>query len=160
MFKQLHFNISLADALILMPKYTKMLKDLCANKEKLEELANTPLIKIVSGSTTNSLHPSSSPVKTSDNFEKFTDELAPLNSLPPGNDDSTLKKEFQEETFQITSNPLFEFDESFKSSNVNPLFEENNKDVEISLLLPSYTVLHTRNISFHREIESQLPTTL
>ncbi|GJV51058.1 reverse transcriptase domain-containing protein [Tanacetum coccineum] len=43
MFKQLHFNISLADALILMPKYTKMLKDLCANKEKLEELANTPL---------------------------------------------------------------------------------------------------------------------
>ncbi|GJT83249.1 reverse transcriptase domain-containing protein [Tanacetum coccineum] len=43
MFKQLHFNISLADAMILMPKYTKMLKDLCANKEKLEELANTPL---------------------------------------------------------------------------------------------------------------------
>ncbi|GJZ34219.1 hypothetical protein Tco_0579655 [Tanacetum coccineum] len=40
MFKQLHFNISLADAMILMPKYTKMLKDLCANKEKLEELAN------------------------------------------------------------------------------------------------------------------------
>ncbi|GJR69670.1 reverse transcriptase domain-containing protein [Tanacetum coccineum] len=43
MFKQLHFNISLADALVLMPKYTKMLKALCANKEKLEELANTPL---------------------------------------------------------------------------------------------------------------------
>ncbi|GJX04622.1 hypothetical protein Tco_0190538 [Tanacetum coccineum] len=43
MFKQLHFNISLADALILMPKYTKILKDLCANKEKLEELVNTPL---------------------------------------------------------------------------------------------------------------------
>ncbi|GJQ96893.1 reverse transcriptase domain-containing protein [Tanacetum coccineum] len=84
-----------------------------------------------SGSTTNSLHPSSSPVKTSDNFEKFTDELAPLNSLPPGNDDSTLKKEFHEVNFQVYSNPLFEFDESFKSSNVNPLFEENDKDVEI-----------------------------
>ncbi|GKA80009.1 reverse transcriptase domain-containing protein [Tanacetum coccineum] len=29
------------------------------------------------------------------------------------------------------SNPLFEFDDNFKSSNVNPLFEENDKDVEI-----------------------------
>ncbi|GJS73067.1 reverse transcriptase domain-containing protein, partial [Tanacetum coccineum] len=68
-----------------------------------------------SGSTTNSLHPSSSPVKTSDNIEKFTDELAPLDSLPSGNDDSTLKKEFHEVNFQVYSNPLFEFDESFKS---------------------------------------------
>ncbi|GKA94166.1 reverse transcriptase domain-containing protein [Tanacetum coccineum] len=48
-----------------------------------------------SGSTTthsDDPSPSSSPVKTSDNFEKFADELAPLDSLPPGNDDSTLKK--------------------------------------------------------------------
>ncbi|GJV12927.1 hypothetical protein Tco_1354468 [Tanacetum coccineum] len=61
----------------------------------------------------------------------FTDELAPLDSLPPGNDDSTLKKDFHEENFQVYSNPLFEFDDNFKSSNVNPLFEENDKDVEI-----------------------------
>nr|GEU68732.1 reverse transcriptase domain-containing protein [Tanacetum cinerariifolium] len=43
MFKQLHINITLADALILMPKYQKMLKALPSNKEKLQELANTPL---------------------------------------------------------------------------------------------------------------------
>nr|GEY00766.1 hypothetical protein [Tanacetum cinerariifolium] len=43
MFKQLHINITLADALILKPKYQKMLKDLLSNKEKLQELANTPL---------------------------------------------------------------------------------------------------------------------
>ncbi|GKD52108.1 reverse transcriptase domain-containing protein, partial [Tanacetum coccineum] len=43
MFKQLHVNISLADALILIPKYQKMLKSLLSNKEKLLELANTPL---------------------------------------------------------------------------------------------------------------------
>nr|GFA18583.1 reverse transcriptase domain-containing protein [Tanacetum cinerariifolium] len=43
MFKQLHINITLADALILMPKYQKMLKALLSNKEKLQELANTPL---------------------------------------------------------------------------------------------------------------------
>nr|GEX35635.1 hypothetical protein [Tanacetum cinerariifolium] len=43
MFKQLHINITLADALILIPKYQKMLKALISNKEKLQELANTPL---------------------------------------------------------------------------------------------------------------------
>ncbi|GJW75257.1 hypothetical protein Tco_0134627 [Tanacetum coccineum] len=30
----------------------------------------------------------------------FADELAPLDSLPPGNDDSTLKKDLHEENFQ------------------------------------------------------------
>ncbi|GKD19719.1 hypothetical protein Tco_1208877, partial [Tanacetum coccineum] len=39
-------------------------------------------------------------MKTSDNFKKFTDELAPLDSLPPCNDDSTLKKDLHEENFQ------------------------------------------------------------
>ncbi|GKE04703.1 hypothetical protein Tco_1396721 [Tanacetum coccineum] len=43
MFKQLHINITLADALILIPKYQQMLKALISNKEKLLELANTPL---------------------------------------------------------------------------------------------------------------------
>ncbi|GKE29793.1 reverse transcriptase domain-containing protein [Tanacetum coccineum] len=43
MFKQLHINITLADALILIPKYQKMLKSLISNKEKLLELANTSL---------------------------------------------------------------------------------------------------------------------
>nr|GEW05542.1 reverse transcriptase domain-containing protein [Tanacetum cinerariifolium]GEW10581.1 reverse transcriptase domain-containing protein [Tanacetum cinerariifolium] len=39
----LHINFTLADALILIPKYQKMLKALLSNKEKLLELANTPL---------------------------------------------------------------------------------------------------------------------
>nr|GEX77287.1 hypothetical protein [Tanacetum cinerariifolium] len=39
----LHINITLADALILIPKYQKMLKVLLSNKEKLLEMANTPL---------------------------------------------------------------------------------------------------------------------
>ncbi|GKE90718.1 reverse transcriptase domain-containing protein, partial [Tanacetum coccineum] len=84
-----------------------------------------------SGSTTNTLPSSSSPVKASDNLEKFTDELAPLDSLPLGNDDLTLKKDFHEVNFQVYSNPLFEVDDNFKSSNVNPLSEENDKDAEI-----------------------------
>ncbi|GKE79027.1 hypothetical protein Tco_1545147, partial [Tanacetum coccineum] len=75
--------------------------------------------------------PSSSPVKTSDNFEKFADELTPLDSLPPGNNDSTLKKDLHEENFQDHSNPLFEFDDNFKSSTINPLFDEMEEDVEI-----------------------------
>nr|GEV36117.1 reverse transcriptase domain-containing protein [Tanacetum cinerariifolium] len=43
MFKQLDINITLVDALILILKYQKMLKALLSNKEKLLEVANTPL---------------------------------------------------------------------------------------------------------------------
>nr|GEV15116.1 reverse transcriptase domain-containing protein [Tanacetum cinerariifolium] len=43
MFKQLHINITLADALILILNYHKMLKALLSNKEKLLELTNSLL---------------------------------------------------------------------------------------------------------------------
>ncbi|GKB76228.1 reverse transcriptase domain-containing protein [Tanacetum coccineum] len=72
-----------------------------------------------------------STVKTSDNFEKFADELAPLDSLPPDNDDSTLKKDLHEENFQVYSNSLFKFDDNFKSSTINPLFDEIEEDIRI-----------------------------
>ncbi|GJX87976.1 reverse transcriptase domain-containing protein [Tanacetum coccineum] len=74
-----------------------------------------------SGSTTNhsdALPPSSSPVKTSEILEEFADEL------------TLLKKGVHEENFQVYSNPLFEFDDDFNSSNENPLFNEMVEDVE------------------------------
>ncbi|GKB88212.1 hypothetical protein Tco_0960484 [Tanacetum coccineum] len=43
MFKKIYFNISFAEALAHMPKFAKMVKDLLSNKEKLLELAITPL---------------------------------------------------------------------------------------------------------------------
>ncbi|GJR70379.1 reverse transcriptase domain-containing protein [Tanacetum coccineum] len=43
MFKKIHVDITLADALILMPKYQKMLKSLLTNKDKLIEIAKTPM---------------------------------------------------------------------------------------------------------------------
>ncbi|GKE67005.1 hypothetical protein Tco_1521166, partial [Tanacetum coccineum] len=42
-FQDLHFDISFADALILMPKFASTLKSLISNKKKLFELARTPL---------------------------------------------------------------------------------------------------------------------
>ncbi|GKD12492.1 hypothetical protein Tco_1196899 [Tanacetum coccineum] len=42
-FKDLSFKISLTDALILMPKFASTLKALIENKEKLSEMARTPL---------------------------------------------------------------------------------------------------------------------
>ncbi|GJV37803.1 reverse transcriptase domain-containing protein [Tanacetum coccineum] len=43
MFKKIHFNISFSEALAYMPKFAKMVKDLLTNKEKLLEIANTPV---------------------------------------------------------------------------------------------------------------------
>ncbi|GKB49826.1 reverse transcriptase domain-containing protein, partial [Tanacetum coccineum] len=42
-FKDLSFEISLTDVLILMPKFDSILKALIGNKEKLSEMARTPL---------------------------------------------------------------------------------------------------------------------
>ncbi|GJR68349.1 reverse transcriptase domain-containing protein [Tanacetum coccineum] len=83
----------------------------------IDFLKNEPF----SGSTTihsDALPPSSSPVKTSEFLEEFADEL------------TLLKKGFHEENFQVYSNPLFKFDDNFTSSNVNPLFNEIDEDVE------------------------------
>nr|GFD11304.1 reverse transcriptase domain-containing protein [Tanacetum cinerariifolium] len=42
-FKDMSFEISFADALVLMPKFASTLKALIGNKEKLSEMARTPL---------------------------------------------------------------------------------------------------------------------
>nr|GEU68416.1 reverse transcriptase domain-containing protein [Tanacetum cinerariifolium] len=42
-FQDLNFDISFADALILMPKFGPSIKSLLTNKDKLSELARTPL---------------------------------------------------------------------------------------------------------------------
>ncbi|GJV49460.1 hypothetical protein Tco_1439672 [Tanacetum coccineum] len=44
-FQRSHFDISFADALLHMPKFASTFKSLLSNKEKLFELANTPLNK-------------------------------------------------------------------------------------------------------------------
>nr|GEX01570.1 reverse transcriptase domain-containing protein [Tanacetum cinerariifolium] len=44
-FKDMSFEISFSDALILMPKFASTLKALIENKEKLSEMARTPLNK-------------------------------------------------------------------------------------------------------------------
>nr|GFB87548.1 reverse transcriptase domain-containing protein [Tanacetum cinerariifolium] len=42
-FKDMSFKISFTDALILMPKFASTLKALIGNKEKLSEMARTPM---------------------------------------------------------------------------------------------------------------------
>ncbi|GJZ11361.1 reverse transcriptase domain-containing protein [Tanacetum coccineum] len=54
-FKDLSFKISFTDALILMPKFASTLKALIGNKEKLSEMARTPLNEHCSAVTLNKL---------------------------------------------------------------------------------------------------------
>ncbi|GJU28285.1 reverse transcriptase domain-containing protein [Tanacetum coccineum] len=44
-FRSLHFDLSFSDALLYMPKFASTFKNLLSNKEKLFELANTPVNK-------------------------------------------------------------------------------------------------------------------
>ncbi|GJS02749.1 reverse transcriptase domain-containing protein [Tanacetum coccineum] len=98
-------------------KSTKKLgKTICSTPLYLRFSKDDPF----SGSTTTHPPPSSSPVKTSDNFKKFADELAPLDSFPPGNDKSTLKKDLHEENVQDHLKPLLdEMEENVEIKNSN-----------------------------------------
>ncbi|GKA09113.1 hypothetical protein Tco_0688444 [Tanacetum coccineum] len=72
-----------------------------------------------------------SPMITIDpNSERFTDEPAPACLPPPEDDESFLKEDVQRENFQVYSNLLFEFDDNYNSSNINPLFKEMLENVE------------------------------
>ncbi|GKB11037.1 reverse transcriptase domain-containing protein, partial [Tanacetum coccineum] len=115
--------MGIADDVVVRVDGFTFLADFVVNKQFAHAISVIDFLKDkpFSGSTTihsDALPPSSSPVKTSDNPEEFTDEL------------TLLKKGVQEENFQVNSNPLFEFDDNFNSSNVNPLFNEMVDDLE------------------------------
>ncbi|GKF90506.1 hypothetical protein Tco_0274207, partial [Tanacetum coccineum] len=64
------------------------------------------------------------------NPEWFSDKPA-LVCLPlPGDDESFLKDDVQEENFQVYSNPLLEFDDNYNSSDINSFFNEILEDVK------------------------------
>nr|GFB44754.1 hypothetical protein [Tanacetum cinerariifolium] len=87
MFKQLHINITLVDALILMTKYRKMLKALLSNKEKLQELVNTPLNENCSAEFADEL-----PLEYDDNLQfDIESDLKEIEFLLYQDKDSSLK---------------------------------------------------------------------
>ncbi|GJR98571.1 hypothetical protein Tco_0270745 [Tanacetum coccineum] len=53
--------------------------------------------------------------------------MAPFTS---SNDESLPEEDVPEENFKIYSNPLFEFDDAYISSGINPLFNEVLEDIE------------------------------
>ncbi|GJU55605.1 retrovirus-related pol polyprotein from transposon TNT 1-94 [Tanacetum coccineum] len=88
--------------------------------------------------------PSSSPVKTSDNFEKFTDEFALPNSLPPGDDVSILKKNLQEDTMSRIS-LFFSTLTSPESKVIRDYLEKDSIPPGIDLALPTTLEVSSSN---------------
>nr|GEY95299.1 reverse transcriptase domain-containing protein [Tanacetum cinerariifolium] len=76
-FKDISFEISFADALMLMPKFASTLKALIENKEKLSEMARTPLNEHCSAVLLKKL-----PEKLGDPG-KFFDTMLSLSDLTP-----------------------------------------------------------------------------
>ncbi|GKB27656.1 hypothetical protein Tco_0867057 [Tanacetum coccineum] len=75
-FRDLSFEISFTDALMLMPKFASTLKTLIGNKEKLSEMARTPLNENCSAVLLNKL-----PKKLGDpGHALFTCEFSGINS--------------------------------------------------------------------------------
>ncbi|GJT50661.1 hypothetical protein Tco_0976818 [Tanacetum coccineum] len=70
------------------------------------------------------------PEKESDEFIKSSvEDLVPIPSESEDTSDND-KEDVPKENFKIYSNPLFEFDDEYISSDVNPLFNEVLEDIE------------------------------
>ncbi|GJZ64669.1 hypothetical protein Tco_0621090 [Tanacetum coccineum] len=66
-----------------------------------------------------------------DNLETFSNLLFNDNdAFTSSDDESLLEEDVSNENFKIYLNPLFEFDDEYISSDVNPLFNEVLEDIE------------------------------
>nr|GEZ01860.1 reverse transcriptase domain-containing protein [Tanacetum cinerariifolium] len=143
MFEQLHININLADALILIPQYQKMLKALLSSKQKLLELANTPINEncsavirkklpeklrvlgnfsfcvVLISLPPHNINPLSGSTTSSSNhlLEEFADELA-LITFRPRNDDLPfdIESDLKEIEYLLNHNPIKEMDSTLEDS--------------------------------------------
>nr|GEX01264.1 reverse transcriptase domain-containing protein [Tanacetum cinerariifolium] len=155
MVKQLHINITLADALILMPKYQKMLKALLSNKEKLQELANTPLnenCSAPSGNPTFLPHPElTSPEVNNDIFDSegcnvLSEKLLDLDLHPPLHDNPLSG------STTYFSNPLLEefIDE------LPPEYDDNLQfDIESDLKEIEFLLYQDKDFSLKNSIDQK-----
>ncbi|GKD14606.1 hypothetical protein Tco_1199013, partial [Tanacetum coccineum] len=74
-------------------------------------------------------HPSTIPEKETDKFIKSSvEDLIPI----PSESEDTSESD-NDYNVKIYSNPLFEFDDKYISSNVNPLFDEVLEDIECNV---------------------------
>ncbi|GJV94932.1 hypothetical protein Tco_1546509 [Tanacetum coccineum] len=64
------------------------------------------------------------------NYVTFSNPLFNNNDFTSSDDESFPEEDVPEENFKIYSNPLFEFDDEYSSSDVNPLFNEVLEDIE------------------------------
>ncbi|GJZ88366.1 hypothetical protein Tco_0660148 [Tanacetum coccineum] len=86
-----------------------------------------------------SLHPSSSPVKTSDNIEKFTDELAPLDSLPSENNKDVEIKSSSSST--LTSPEASELEDYLEKDSIPPGIHLSSTTLEVLSSNPTFPTL-------------------
>nr|GEY02509.1 reverse transcriptase domain-containing protein [Tanacetum cinerariifolium] len=145
-FRDLHFELSFADALIHMPKFAPMFKKLLNNKDKLIELTKTPLNENCSAVVLKKL-----PEKLGDPvvyaFEKFRSYLI-MNRSIVYNDHSALKylfsrkdakerllrwilllQEFDFKKLLKDVKELAEYDQS--TSTDRPIFLNDNEDYPV-----------------------------
>nr|GEU75088.1 putative reverse transcriptase domain-containing protein [Tanacetum cinerariifolium] len=142
MFKQLHINITLIDALILISKYQKMLNDLLSNKEKLLELKNTPLNENCSATARALIDVHREEMILRDESKLLIDELDPLGSSdfhPSPEYDSFLFEDFFKiDTLPSTNNkdkvfnPCILFHENVSKVIVQVTPDKNVKKISIS----------------------------
>nr|GEV73845.1 reverse transcriptase domain-containing protein [Tanacetum cinerariifolium] len=116
-FRDLHFDLCFADALVHMPEFSPMFKKLLNNKDKLIELTKTPLNENCSAVVLKKLPEKlGDPDNESESNEPVKDDSSVFTTFPNplfnDKDDVTVHKDdVPIEESKVHSNPLFDNDE-------------------------------------------------
>ncbi|GJY75496.1 hypothetical protein Tco_0480612 [Tanacetum coccineum] len=121
--------------LLLQEKLHKALQAVCEKLSQQEQAATESTIhlnEIISQIPPSiAITPVLPTMEPEDSLNMGDEYLSTIPEKNQTNDDESLPEEdVQEENFKIYSNPLFEFDDEYISSDVNPLFNEVLEDIE------------------------------
>ncbi|GJR56743.1 hypothetical protein Tco_1498905 [Tanacetum coccineum] len=122
-FRNLHFEISFADALIHMPKFTSMFKKTLNNKDKLIELTKTPLNENCSAVVLKKLPEKLGEITLRNDDQSLTLKCGDAPSISYNNLESLKKVDLIDVTCEEYSQEVLGFSDSIAYNNPSPYYD-------------------------------------
>ncbi|GJT28056.1 reverse transcriptase domain-containing protein [Tanacetum coccineum] len=122
-FRNLHFELSFADALIHMPKFAPMFKKMLNNKDKLIELTKTPLNENCSAVVLKKLPEKLGEITLRNDDQSLTLKCGDAPSISYNNLESLKKVDLIDVTCEEYSQEVLGFSDSIAYNNPSPHFD-------------------------------------
>ncbi|GJV74683.1 reverse transcriptase domain-containing protein [Tanacetum coccineum] len=150
-FRNLHFELSFADALIHMPKFVSMFKKMLNNKDKLSELTKTPLNENCSAVVLKKLPKKLGEIILRNDDQSLTLKCGDSPSISYNNLESLKKVDLIDVTCEEYSQEVLDFSDSVAYNNPSPYY-----DPIVSNSSPTFTPFGDSDFLLIEEVDAFL----